>query len=199
MTKLTRDDLWSLEEYAEKRPEFLAKVMQHKKTRQIALSDNARLYFENELTIRYQIQEMLKIEKIFEAKGIEDELDTYNPLIPDGSNWKATFMLEYTDPEIRKQKLTQLKGIEKTVWVQVDNYDKVFPIANEDLQRETEEKTSAVHFLRFELTAPMVAEVKHGAEISMGIDHPNHTVAGRVIEKAYRDSLAEDLAEPLVV
>lgn len=199
MTKLTRDDLWSLEEYAEKRPEFLAKVMQHKKTRQIALSDNARLYFENELTIRYQIQEMLKIEKIFEAKGIEDELDTYNPLIPDGSNWKATFMLEYTDPEIRKQKLTQLKGIEKTVWVQVDNYDKVFPIANEDLQRETEEKTSAVHFLRFELTAPMVAEVKHGAEISMGIDHPNHTVAGRVIEKAYRDSLAEDLAEPLVI
>lgn len=199
MTKLTRDDLWSLEEYAEKRPEFLAKVMQHKKTRQIALSDNARLYFENELTIRYQIQEMLKIEKIFEAKGIEDELDTYNPLIPDGSNWKATFMLEYTDPEIRKQKLTQLKGIEKTVWVQVDNYDKVFPIANEDLQRETEEKTSAVHFLRFELTAPMVAEVKHGAEISMGIDHPNHTVAGRVIEKAYRDSLAEDLAELLVI
>lgn len=199
MTKLTRDDLWSLEEYAEKRPEFLAKVMQHKKTRQIALSDNARLYFENELTIHYQIQEMLKIEKIFEAKGIEDELDAYNPLIPDGSNWKATFMLEYTDPEIRKQKLTQLKGIEKTVWVQVDNYDKVFPIANEDLQRETEEKTSAVHFLRFELTAPMVAEVKHGAEISMGIDHPNHTVAGRVIEKAYRDSLAEDLAEPLVI
>lgn len=199
MTKLTRDDLWSLEEYAEKRPEFLAKVMQHKKTRQIALSDNARLYFENELTIRYQIQEMLKIEKIFEAKGIEDELDTYNPLIPDGSNWKATFMLEYIDPEIRKQKLTQLKGIEKTVWVQVDNYDKVFPIANEDLQRETEEKTSAVHFLRFELTAPMVAEVKHGAEISMGIDHPNHTVGGRVIEKAYRDSLAEDLAEPLVI
>ena len=139
---LSRNDLWSLEDYAVKRSEYRTQVMQHKKSRQVALGPNATLYFEDRLTIRYQIQEMLRIEKVFEAEGIEEELSTYNPLIPDGKNWKATFMIEYSDPDIRAAQLAKMKGIEELVWVQVDGFDKVWCISNEDLERMNEEKTS---------------------------------------------------------
>ncbi len=148
MVLLSRADLWSLEEYAEERPTFRAKVMQHKKSRHLALGEHARLYFEDELTIRYQIQEMLRIEKIFEAEGITEELDAYNPLIPDGHNWKATFMIEYEDPDERDQALAKMVGIEDKVWLQVEGCEKVFAIADEDLERSTPDKTSAVHFMR---------------------------------------------------
>ena len=153
MTKLKREDLWSLEKYAEKRAEFKKEVLAIKKDRQVALGENATLYFENEKTIRYQIQEMLRIEKVFEAEGIDDELEAYNPLIPDGSNLKATFMIEYGDAEERAKVLATLGGVENTVWVQVEGFDKVYAFANEDMERSTDEKTSAVHFMRFELTA----------------------------------------------
>ena len=192
--KLTREDLLSLEDYAASRGDVRAAVMEHKKTRQVALGDNATLYFEDEQTIRYQIQEMLRIEKVFEAEGIQDELDAYNPLLPDGSNWKATFMLEYDDPVERKTMLSKLLGVEKCVWVAVTGHDKVTPIADEDLEREDEEKTSSVHFLRFELTPEMVAAVQSGADISMGIDHPAYMIDGIEVTDPIRDSLARDLA-----
>jgi hypothetical protein len=194
MGKLSREDLYSLEKYAEVRADYRAKVMAHKKDRRLAIGPNANLYFEDALTMQYQIQEMLRIEKIFEAEGIQEELDAYNPLIPDGANWKATFMMEYPDPEERKVKLGQLLGIERHVWVQVADFARVSPIANEDLERETEEKTSSVHFLRFELSPEMVAAVKEGAAVSMGIDHPNYTHAVEPIPQDVRDSLAADLA-----
>jgi hypothetical protein len=194
MNKLTREDLLSLEQYAAGRSEFRAAVMEHKKNRQVALGDRATLYFEDEQTIRYQIQEMLRIEKVFEADGIQDELDTYNPLLPDGSNWKATFMLEYDDPVERKDMLGKLLGVEKQVWAQVSGHDKVWPIADEDLEREDEEKTSSVHFLRFELTPAMVADAIAGASIIMGIDHPAYPIEGVEVASAIRDSLAGDLA-----
>jgi hypothetical protein len=193
MTQLSRKDLWSLEEYAAKRNEFRAEVMQHKKDRQVVIGNHARLYFEDEKTIRYQIQEMLRIEKVFEAAGIQDELDAYNPLIPDGSNWKATFMLEYDDAEERRRKVTELIGIEKKVWVIVQGYDKVYPIADEDLQREDEEKTSTVHFLRFELTAEMINAAKKGADIIIGIEHKNFPCDDVVVSEAVRKSLVNDL------
>jgi hypothetical protein len=193
MTKLAREDLYSLEKYAEVRPDYRAKVMAHKKNRRLPIGPNANLYFEDALTMQYQIQEMLRIEKIFEAAGIQEELDAYNPLIPDGSNWKATFMMEFPDPQERAQQLAKLIGIEKQVWVQVADFARVSPIANEDLERETEEKTSSVHFLRFELTPEMVAAVKEGAAVSMGIDHPNYTYAVEPIPQNVRDSLAGDL------
>ena len=157
MPALSRADLWTLEEYAERRPTFRQEVMAHKKNRQLALGENARLYFEDALTIKYQIQEMLRIEKVFEAAGINEELEAYNPLIPDGHNWKATFMVEYADPAERAQRLAQLIGIESKVWLQVDGCDRVYPIADEDLERANESKTSSVHFLRFELTQGMIA------------------------------------------
>ncbi len=169
--KLTREDLFSLEKYAEIRNEFREKVMEHKKDRRVAIGDHAALYFEDALTMQYQVQEMLRIEKIFEAKGIQDELDVYNSLVPDGSNWKATFMIEYQDEQERKVALKKLIGIEKKLWVRVGDLDPVYAIANEDMDRETEEKTAAVHFVRFELTPDMVAKAKSGAKISMGIDH----------------------------
>ena len=169
--QLTREDLFSLEKYAEIRNEFREKVMEHKKDRRVAIGDHAALYFEDALTMQYQVQEMLRIEKIFEAKGIQDELDVYNSLVPDGSNWKATFMIEYQDEQERKVALTKLIGIEKKLWVRVGDLDLVYAIANEDMDRETEEKTAAVHFVRFELTPDMVAKAKSGAKISMGIDH----------------------------
>lgn len=171
MSRLTRADLMSLEEYAVKRPDFRAKVIAHKIPRKIALGPNATLYFEDRLTMQYQIQEMLRIEKIFEADGIQEELDTYNTLIPDGSNWKATFMLEFPNEIERKQQLAKLIGVEKKTWVQVAGFDKVYPICNEDLERETEEKTSSVHFMRFELTPDMVAAVRDSAQLTMGIEH----------------------------
>ena len=171
MSKLTHDDLFSLEEYSRTRPEFRAKVIEHKKNRRVDIGEHAALYFEDSLTMQYQIQEMLRIERIFEAEGIQDELDVYNSLIPDGMNWKATFMLEYDDVEERKAALAKMIGVEKALWVKVDDFDRVHPISNEDLDRETEDKTSAVHFVRFELTAEMVAAAKKGSQISVGIDH----------------------------
>jgi hypothetical protein len=193
MPALSRADLWSLEEYAERRPTFRQEVMAHKKNRQLALGDNARLYFEDALTIKYQIQEMLRIEKVFEAAGINEELEAYNPLIPDGHNWKATFMVEYADPARRTQRLAQLIGIEDKVWVQVDGCDRVYPIADEDLERANETKTSSVHFLRFELTPGMIAAVQSGAAIAAGIDHPAYTVEPVRLAPEIRDSLAGDL------
>ena len=191
--KLTREDLFSLEKYAEVRNDFRKKVIEHKKDRRVALGDHAALYFESSLTMQYQVQEMLRIEKIFEADGINEELEVYNPLIPDGSNFKATFMMEYEDVEERKVALSKLIGIEKKVWVKIGDCDSVNPIANEDLDRETEDKTSSVHFLRFELTPEMVEQAKAGAVISMGIDHANYQVTLEAIPENVRVSLVSDL------
>mgnify|MGYP000225382946 FL=1 len=170
--KLTRSDLWSLEEYASRRQTFRAEVIAHKKLRNIALGPHATLYFEDRLTMRYQIQEMLRVERIFEAAEIEEELESYNPLIPDGSNWKATFMIEYGDVEERKIALATMGGIEQTVWVRVgESGEKIFAITNEDMERTRDEKAAAVHFMRFELGAEEVAALKSGESLFMGIDH----------------------------
>lgn len=193
MSKLTREDLYTLEKYAEIRPEFRTRVMEHKKNRQVALGEHATLYFEDRLTMQYQVQEMLRIEKIFEAAEIEEELAAYNPLIPDGSNWKATFMLEYDDVEERKAALSQMIGIEDKVWVQVAQHDKVYAIADEDLEREDGTKTSSVHFMRFELAPDMAASVKSGADIAMGIDHDAYAKRVDRIAAGVRDSLSADL------
>lgn len=193
MNKLTRGDLLSLEKYAEVRPEFRARVMAHKRNRQLPIGPNATLYFEDTLTMHYQVQEMLRAERIFEAAGIQEELDAYNPLIPDGSNWKATFMMEYPDEAERREKLAQLLGIEKHIWVQVADFARVTPIADEDLERETADKTSSVHFLRIELTPEMAQAVKQGAPVSMGIDHPAYNHTAEPIPQNIRDSLAGDL------
>ena len=194
MQKLTRDSLLSLEQYAAQRTEFRARVMDHKKTRQVHVGEHATLYFEDALTMQYQVQEMLRIERIFEAAGIEDELAAYNPMVPDGSNWKATFMLEYDDVEERREALAKMVGIEDKVWVQVDGFDKVWAIADEDLERETAEKTSSVHFLRFELNPGMRAAALAGASIGVGIDHENYTEAVTAVPEPIRASLAADLA-----
>ena len=193
MPNLSRADLWSLEEYAEVRPSFRSEVMAHKKTRQVALGDHARLYFEDLLTIKYQIQEMLRIEKVFEADGILEELEAYNPLIPDGHNWKATFMIEYADPAERALRLAEMIGIEDKVWLQVEGCDRVYPIADEDLERDNADKTSSVHFLRFELAPTMIAAVHGGAAITAGIEHPAYTIDGVTLDPTVRDSLANDL------
>ncbi len=163
MTKthqLSRHDLWSLEEYAIKRATFRSQVMQHKKNRQVALGPNTTLYFEDRLTVQYQIQEMLRIEKVFESAGIEEELSAYNPMVPDGCNWKATFMIEYTDPIVRAAQLEKMIGIEDLVWAQIEGFEKVWAISDEDLERSNDTKTSSVHFMRFELTADMIAALK---------------------------------------
>ena len=194
MTNLKREDLWSLEEYSVKRAEFRKEVLELKKHRAVALGENATLYFENELTIRYQIQEMLRIEKIFEAEGIDEELGAYNPLIPDGSNWKATFMIEYGDAEERAKVLAKLGGVEDKVWVQVEGFDKVFAIANEDMERSTDEKTSAVHFMCFELSADMSKAVKENKNIGMGIDYEGFNQLVNPIEEKSRVSLMDDIA-----
>ena len=194
MNKLTRDDLYSLEKYAQARPDFRKRVLAHKKSRHVPVGPNATLYFEDALTVQYQIQEMLRIERIFEASGIEDELGAYNPLIPDGSNWKATFMVEFPDADERRVQLARLIGIEDRVWVQVSGHDRVFAIADEDLERENADKTSSVHFVRFELTPAMVADVKAGAAISIGIEHENYRYAIEPVQPAVRDALAADLA-----
>ncbi len=194
MNKLSREDLWSLEEYSDKRNEFRAQVMAHKKNRQLSIDDHARLYFEDRLTIQYQIQEMLRIEKVFDRDGIQDELDAYNPLIPDGNNWKATFMLEYDDVDERRQQLAKLHGVEDKVWLQVQDYEKVTPIADEDLEREDTQKTSSVHFLRFELSEPMVVALKQGANLRAGIDHPNYPKVDVAVPQNIRDALVQDLS-----
>ena len=193
MNKLTRADLMSLEQYHTERKAFRAKVMEHKAPRKVSIGPNASLDFEDRLTMQYQIQEMLRIERIFEAEGIQDELDAYNPLIPDGHNWKATFMVEFPDVEERKRKLAELIGIERQVWVQIHGFAKVYPIANEDLSRETTDKTSSVHFLRFELTPDMVVAARDATPLSMGIDHPVYQYSMEVPLETRR-ALATDLA-----
>ncbi|PCJ47394.1 MAG: hypothetical protein COA74_11785 [Gammaproteobacteria bacterium] len=190
---LTRNDLWSLEQYAEKRAEFRTEVLSHKQDRVVNLNDNARLIFEDEMTLRYQIQEMLRIEKVFEAAGIQEELDVYNPLIPDGDNWKATFMLEYTDIEERREQLSKLIGVEDKIWMQVTGHDKVYAIADEDLPRQNDVKTSSVHFMRFQLLPTMIRDALNGAAIVTGCDHDNLTIAGFVISENTRLSLVNDL------
>lgn len=193
MLKLAHHDLMPLEQYAKARNDFRARVMAHKKNRQVHIGRHASLYFEDRLTMQYQIQEMLRAERIFEQQGIQDELDAYNPLIPDGTNFKATFMIEYPDVEERRVALGKLLGIEDKVWVQVADFRKCYAIADEDLERETEEKTSSVHFLRFELEPEMIKALKAGAALGMGIDHPAYTHTVMPVPEATRASLAADL------
>jgi len=193
MHKLTREDLYSLEQYAEARPDFREKVLQHKRNRRLDLGTNAALYFEDRLTMQYQVQEMLRIEKIFEADGINEELEAYNPLIPDGSNWKATFMVEFPEVEERRAMLNQLVGIEDRVYVQVAGRERVFAIADEDLERADESKTSAVHFLRFELSNADISALKQGGALIAGIDHENYRVEVKPVPDNVRTSLIADL------
>ena len=194
MAQISRDSLWTLEHYARIRNQFRQEVIAHKRIRQVALGDHITLFFEDEKTIRYQIQEMLRIEKTFEESGIQDELDAYNPLIPDGRNFKCTMMIEYSNPEVRKTELAKLKGVEDRVWVQVEGREKVFAIADEDLDRENEEKTSSVHFMRFELDEDMAGALKYGVGLAMGVDHPNYNVAVDPVAAETRTSLVRDLA-----
>ena len=193
MAAISRDSLMSLEEYARKRKDFRARVMAHKHSRKVHLGEHLTLLFEDELTIRYQIQEMLRAERIFEEEGIGDELDAYNPLVPDGSNWKVTMLIEYPDEAERKNALARLIDIEDNIWIQVDGQAKVFAIADEDLERETADKTSSVHFLRFELTAAMKEALKNGHSLAIGADHPNYRVAVEKVPEAVRQSLINDL------
>ena len=194
MPTITRESLFTLEAYARERTSFRARVLEHKKPRTVHLGEHLTLLFEDELTIRYQVQEMLRIEKIFEEAGIQDELDTYNPLVPDGRNWKATLLVEYDDVEERKRALARLKGIEDRVWVQVDGQPRVHAIADEDLERENEEKTSSVHFVRFELTPAMIAALKSGAGLAIGVDHPEYAVTLQPVPDATRKALLADLS-----
>ena len=194
MEKLTRADLYPLEEYARIRPDFRAKVMAHKRDRQVAVGPHATLYFEDRLTMQYQVQEMLRAERIFEAEGIVEELATYNPLIPDGSNLKATLMIEYMDPRERQEALMRLKGIEDRVWVQVTGFGRVWAIADEDLEREDETKTSSVHFVRFELTPKMIQAVSSGVDMAVGIEHGAYTHKVEPLSRCVRDALAKDLS-----
>ena len=190
---LTRADLWSLEQYAEKRADFRREVIAHKQNRQVAIGPHARLYFEDAITIRYQIQEMLRIERIFEAAGIQEELDAYNPLIPNGQNLKATFMLEYTDVEERKAMLAKLKGVEDKVWVKAGDSAAVYAIADEDLERENDEKTSSVHFLRFELPGDAIESLHRDEPLIIGIDHELVEPNKIEVSAAVRKSLTSDL------
>lgn len=193
MQKLSREDLLSLEQYAVERVAFRDRVMAHKKHRRMELGTNAALYFEDRLTMQYQVQEMLRIERIFEAAGIDEELSTYNPLIPDGCNWKATFMVEFPEEELRREMLSQLVGIEDRVYVHVADFDRVFAIADEDLERADEHKTSAVHFLRFELPTEQIAALKRGSALIAGIDHNNYRVEVGSVDDLIRQSLVNDL------
>ena len=194
MPKITRESLMTLEAYAKSRKDFRAKVLEHKKPRAVHVGPHVTLLFEDELTIRYQIQEMLRIEKTFEEAGIQDELDAYNPLVPDGRNFKATMLIEYEDVEERRVALARLKGIEDRVWVQVEGSPKVYAIADEDLERENEQKTSAVHFLRFELTREMAEALKYGVALSIGVDHPDYAAACAPVSQQTRAALVKDLA-----
>lgn len=193
MKRLTRDDLYSLEKYSQIRPQMRAMVMEHKLNRQVQIGPHARLYFEDRTTMHYQIQEMLRAERIFESEGIQEELNAYNPLIPDGSNWKATFMLEYDDINERRSALAKMIRLEDRVWVKVEGFDHVWAIADEDLERSNEEKTSSVHFLRFELSPEMAAAVKAGAAIGVGIEHEAYCHQVDPIPDGVRNSLAHDL------
>jgi len=194
MQKLTREDLMGLEQYAEERATFRDRVMAHKKNRRLDLGTNAALYFEDRLTMQYQVQEMLRIERIFEADGINEELEAYNPLIPDGSNWKATFMIEFPDAVERQEMLEQLVGIEDRVYVQVADFDRVYAISDEDLERADEYKTSAVHFMRFEFPPEQSAALRSGSSLIAGIDHENYSVEIRPVADNIRETLLNDLA-----
>ncbi len=189
---IKRDSLLTLEAYAKQRPQFRAKVIEHKKRRTVHLGPNLTLQFEDELTVRYQVQEMLRIERIFEEDGIQHELDAYNPLVPDGGNWKATMMLEYPDEDERRRRLAELKGVERKVWVEVGGAPRVWAIADEDLERENDEKTSSVHFLRFELDGAMRERLRAGAVVRVGVDHPNYN-ARVELSAEQRSALAADL------
>lgn len=193
MQKLTRADLLSLEQYAEQRPAMRARVLEHKKNRHIQLGQHATLAFEDRLTVQYQIQEMLRIERVFEARGIQDELDAYNPLIPDGHNLKATFMIEYDDEAERRVALARLIGVEDRVWLRVAGCEPLYGIADEDMERANDEKTSAVHFVRFQFAPAMIDALKAGAGLAAGIDHPNMTVQLDPLPAATRAALAADL------
>ncbi len=194
MAQIAKQTLLTLEDYARQRKEFRATVIAHKKVRTVHLGGNVTLQFEDELTIRYQVQEMLRIERIFEDEGIREELDAYNPLIPDGGNLKATMMIEYTDANERQHMLARLKGVEDRVWIQVEGCERVYAIADEDLERENEDKTSSVHFLRFELTDEMRKALKYGVAIAMGVDHPEYRARLERVPEDVRASLAGDLA-----
>jgi hypothetical protein len=191
-TPITRDDLMSLEQYAEKRGEFRQQVLAHKRHRQIMLGPNTTLYFEDRLTLLYQIQEMLRIEKVFEADGINEEIAAYNPMVPSGRNFKATYMIEYTDAEVRAVQLEKMVGIEDLVWMQVTGFDKVWAIADEDLERSTESKTSAVHFMRFEMSDEMAEGLKNNLDWQIGVQHPAYSYESSIEGKS-RDSLLQDL------
>ncbi len=189
--QITRDSLMTLEAYAKVRNEFRAKAIAHKRSRTVRVGDHVTLLFEDELTLRYQIQEILRVEKVFEEAGIQDELDAYNPLLPDRYNFKATMLIEYVDEAERKVALTKLRGIEDKTWIQVEGCEKVYAIADEDLERENEVKTSAVHFLRFDLNKEMVAALNYGVALSMGVDHPNYA-AMATLDDVSRAALAAD-------
>jgi hypothetical protein len=189
---IKRESLMSLETYARERNAFRAQVLEHKKKRKVYLGEHVALHFEDELTIRYQVQEMLRVERIFEEEGIQGELDAYNPLIPDGANWKATMLIEYPDADERHRMLARLKGIERRVWVQAEGCEQVFAIADEDLERENEEKTSSVHFLRFELPPGMRERLRNGAKLAVGVDHPQYRASAQLAPEV-RSALAADL------
>jgi hypothetical protein len=191
---LKATDLLGLEQYARERADIRTRVIAHKKNRTLHIGPNATWVFEDRQTVQYQIQEMLRTERIFEAQGIQDELDAYNPLIPDGTNWKVTFLIEFPDETERRAALAKLRSIEDRCWVRVAGFDRVYAIADEDLDRENDEKTSSVHFLRFELDAAMRGAAKSGAAISMGIDHSNYTHELSPVPDAVRASLANDLS-----
>jgi hypothetical protein len=191
---ITRESLLTLEAYSRARKEFRANVLEHKKARTVHLGEHLRLLFEDELTIRYQIQEMLRVEKTFEDAGIQDELDAYNPLIPDGTNWKATLLIEYDDVAERRTALAALKGIEDRIWVEVAGFPRVLAIADEDLERENAEKTSSVHFVRFELTPKMIAALKRDTAVAMGADHPACEFTLAPVPEQVRQALVADLA-----
>ncbi|MBO6702770.1 MAG: DUF3501 family protein [Pseudomonadales bacterium] len=190
---LERKDLWSLEQYAEHRPDFRAQVLAHKENRRVQMGKHVLLVFEDALTIKYQIQEMLRIEKVFEAAGIQEELDAYNPLIPDGDNWKCSMLIQYPEVEERKDRLAKLIDIENRVWVKVGDTEKVFAIADEDLDRANDEKTSAVHFLRFQFEQAEVESLKAGESITFGIDHDNYDVGELIVSDEVRAALAADI------
>jgi hypothetical protein len=193
MQKLSRQDLMTLEQYAVERPRLRAEIIAHKQLRTLQVGPNMTWLFEDRATIRYQVLEMLRVERIFEAAGIQDELDAYNPLIPSGSNWKATLLLEFPDPAARQVALSKLIGVEDRCWVRVSEMERVFAIADEDLERENAEKTSAVHFLRFELSPTMIAAAQSGASLSVGVDHPNYRHSIAPLPAAVRDALLLDL------
>ena len=195
MPQIDPKSLMTLEAYASARKDFRAKVIAHKKNRTVSLGEHVTLLFEDELTIRYQIQEMLRVERIFEQEGIRAELDAYNPLVPDGSNWKATMLIEYPDVDERHTMLALLKGVEDRVWVEVAGHGRAYAIADEDMERENNEKTSAVHFLRFDLTPAMLQALADGSALAIGVDHPVYTASMDIVQTAVRNSLMHDLQQ----